>query len=256
MSDISKSSNPELIGGLDVPNPLRYEATLKAANALFMFNSVELTSDCEIPEPPFILASAHRGFSDIVALGAVFRQFGRIQFMAKEELFKNKWIGNHLQQCGTFPINREKLKPEQLQRAQQVLSAPNDSILGIFPEGTVQKGSQVENIKSGFGVLALIGQAPVVVTGIAGPEKFPRLVIPTNMHVHASKVITPPQAKSDYEPGESIFRFGVKNRDAVEHLNQETRLAMEEALAKAHDMRIKPSSSIHFINERLQHKVA
>ena len=52
----------------------------------------------------FILASNHMSFSDPVLLGLCIKR--RLYFMAKIELFKNKFAGALIRALGAFPVER------------------------------------------------------------------------------------------------------------------------------------------------------
>lgn len=54
----------------------------------------------------FVIACTHEGFVDVLALGAGILPF-EIHYMAKKELFANKWIGGFLKRIHAFPVDRE-----------------------------------------------------------------------------------------------------------------------------------------------------
>ena len=53
-----------------------------------------------------IVASNHRSFLDPFVIGALLPWRRQIQFVAKVELFENKWQGWILSRLGAFPIRR------------------------------------------------------------------------------------------------------------------------------------------------------
>ncbi len=81
----------------------------------------------------FVIACTHEGFVDVLALGAGILPF-EIHYMAKKELFANKWIGGFLKKIHAFPVDRENPGPSSIKTPIKLLK--EGKIVGIFPSGT------------------------------------------------------------------------------------------------------------------------
>lgn len=93
-----------------------------------------------------------------------------IHFMAKDELLKipilGKLVFNHL---NAFPVKRGMSDREALRKGLNILK--EDSVLGLFPEGTRSKDGKLQKGLAGAGFFALRSNAQVVPCAIIGPYK-------------------------------------------------------------------------------------
>ena len=107
----------------------------------------------------YVLTCNHYSNMDAVILDLCLVK--KIRFLAKKELFKNKFVSFFLRKFGGFPINREKPEISSFKFAIDVLK--NDKILGIFPEGTRNKTEQaMQDLKQGAITFASRGNADIV----------------------------------------------------------------------------------------------
>ena len=84
-----------------------------------------------------------------------------IFFMAKEELFHNRFFGWLIKTCfGVFPVSRGKGDTTAITTSLSILE--NEHVLGIFPEGTRSKDGTLGNAKSGTAMIAAKAQAPIL----------------------------------------------------------------------------------------------
>jgi len=104
-----------------------------------------------------IAAGNHIHFSDPVFL--YFAQKRQIRYMAKAELFKNKFLGWVCGNYGAFPVERGSADTESLSTAEQMLV--DGKILGIFPEGTRSKDGKVGRGKAGVLLIAHQSGVPI-----------------------------------------------------------------------------------------------
>lgn len=92
-----------------------------------------------------------------------------INFMAKEELFKNKffkWIAGVF---GAFPVKRNYQDIDSVKKSLKILKS--NGALGIFPEGTRKGMAKNAKIKNGAAFIALRTGVPVIPLGIQGTFK-------------------------------------------------------------------------------------
>jgi 1-acyl-sn-glycerol-3-phosphate acyltransferase len=115
---------------------------------------------------PVILAPVHRSFADFGF--TAFCTERKLFFMAKDSLWKNKWLGRLLLYVGAFPVHRESADREALQRAEEVLA--RGQCLVLFPEGTRREGAVIENLMEGATFLSARTGAPIVPIGIGGSD--------------------------------------------------------------------------------------
>ena len=98
---------------------------------------MKVTGQENLPEKgPFIILSNHRSMGDPFVLGVLYEQ-GELQFMAKEELFRNPVVRWYITRMHGFPVKRGQGDLSAMRTAMQVLRDGN--ALGIFPEGTRHK---------------------------------------------------------------------------------------------------------------------
>jgi len=115
---------------------------------------------------PMILASNHRSFLDPFVIGTVARR--PIYYVAKKELFANRFVAWLLNSLGAFPVDRGASDAEMLKTAKAILDR-GDAIL-MFPEGTRIRPGALGKPKRGTGRLVLETGAPVVPVAVIGTE--------------------------------------------------------------------------------------
>jgi glycerol-3-phosphate dehydrogenase (NAD(P)+) len=115
---------------------------------------------------PVIYASNHRSFLDPFVIGTIARR--PIYYVAKKELFANRFVGWLLNALGAFPVDRGASDKEMLATAKAILER-GDSIL-MFPEGTRIRPGSLGKPKRGAGRLVLETGAPVVPVAVIGTE--------------------------------------------------------------------------------------
>ena len=115
-----------------------------------------------------VVIANHMSMHDPVLLMGIFN--GQISFMAKEELFKNKFLAWILKKVGAFPVNRQGNDLKAIKHALKILK--DNKILGIFPQGTRMSSADAEQAKGGAAFMAIKTKAPIVPIAIKGKFKF------------------------------------------------------------------------------------
>lgn len=123
-----------------------------------------------IPEDSgYLIACNHFSYSDPVLLGLAQRR--RMFFMAKAELFRNKFFGNLIKALGAFPVERGAGDGKAIHTAEQFLQEGN--LLAIFIEGGRSKTGELMRPRSGAALVALQTGIPIVpacITVIGNPK--------------------------------------------------------------------------------------
>lgn len=117
-----------------------------------------------------IVAPNHKSDWDPPLIGVAFNT-RIIHYMAKEELFKNPFLGWLIRQFGTFPVKRGAVDRTTIRQALRELKAGNP--LGIFPEGTRIRREGLGRFHSGMASLALMTGTPVVPVAVIGSRWMP-----------------------------------------------------------------------------------
>jgi 1-acyl-sn-glycerol-3-phosphate acyltransferase len=115
-----------------------------------------------------IIAPNHRSMIDIPALGCTTRR--PLRFMAKKELFKNRFVKWYFETNGSFSVDKEGSDPAAVRKAVRYLHG-GDALV-VFPEGKRNKGDTIGELSPGVGFLAVKSQAPVVPVGISGVDSL------------------------------------------------------------------------------------
>jgi len=108
-----------------------------------------------------VLTCNHYSNLDSIMLDVKLKK--RIRYLAKKELFKNKFNSAVLRSLGAFPIDRSKADVKAFKFALGALK--DNKTLGIFPEGTRNKGeddAEMQDIKAGAITFASKSGAPLI----------------------------------------------------------------------------------------------
>jgi len=143
-----------------------YFITKSTAYLLFkMFFSLQVKGLENVPKKgPFIIASNHASNLDPIIIGGVYK--GRIHFMAKEELFKNKFFAWYLRKLSIFPLKRATNDSRAMRETLRRLKAGCG--IGVFPEGSRTDDGNMKEPKVGVSVLSFLTNASVIPCYIGG----------------------------------------------------------------------------------------
>jgi len=152
-----------------------------------------------------ILACNHISNLDPVILGTTTWRY--LNFMAKEELFRNKFMSWYWHQVGAFPIRRGDADFRAVREAIRRLKMGR--LLVMFPEGTRGAADRVKKINPGIGLLVKSSGAPVIPVHIKGTDgALPNSAKWLTFHpvsIHLGEPLTFSKDLSNLEIAESIM---------------------------------------------------
>ncbi len=150
-----------------------YEATWRLVFNVFFKNlyNVKIIGVENVPPTgPVIVAPNHLSNYDPPLVGCALTR--HINFMAKEELFKNPIAARLITWLGAFPVRRGNVDKVAIRHAMQLLK--NGLVLGIFPEGSRQVPGKLGDFHDGAASLAIRMKVPIVPAAIIGSEHMER----------------------------------------------------------------------------------
>ncbi len=132
-----------------------------------LFFRLKVTGQQNIPQDgPFIIVANHSSLLDPIILGVSIKP--KIIFVAAAYLFKIGWLGYLLRKANSIPVQREndiKAIKQSLKILQQ------GGVLGIFPEGGIDRQKNNLPVRAGAAYLATKVGVPIVPIKIKGADK-------------------------------------------------------------------------------------
>ncbi|RKD34521.1 lysophospholipid acyltransferase family protein [Thermohalobacter berrensis] len=105
-----------------------------------------------------IICSNHKSLLDPILVGISLNR--KVHFMAKKELFKNKFFSIILKKLGAFPVDRKNTDLSAIKKSIRILK--EEKVLGIFPEGTRVNNENIKHAKPGVAMISIKSKSPVI----------------------------------------------------------------------------------------------
>lgn len=133
---------------------------------IFYFTKVEGVEN--IPASGgMILCGNHKSFHDPVVIAAFSSR--KLNFLAKAELFKNKFFSWFLHSVGCVPVDRSGGDLKAMRTCIKVLKEENPLLL--FPEGT-RSCKHIDDVKPGAILFATKAGVPIIPVGVSNMKLF------------------------------------------------------------------------------------
>lgn len=167
----------------------------------FVFR-IKVSGQQHIPKKSgFILATNHISYYDPIIVGSWINR--QIYFLAKKELFKNKFFAWILKGTNSLPVRRGGFDRKALELSINVIT--NGNGLTFFPEGTRSKTDNFLDPKPGIGMIAIKAKCPVIPGYIHGSNHLKdcffgkqRLSITFGEHIPSEWLASLPENKESY----------------------------------------------------------
>ena len=168
----------------------------------------------------FILAANHVSNWDPPFLGTFINRI--VNYMGKEELFKNPIMAAICRGLNVFPVKRGAADKNAIKTAVKILKS--DKCFGIFPEGTRSKTGKLGKAESGVSLIAAMTKAPIIPAAIINTEKifssevkFPRLAVVYGEPINFSCSTKDKDAMNDFAQSvmQEIAKLKIVGEDAL-----------------------------------------
>ncbi len=135
---------------------------------IHLFYRINVIGAENIPEGGIIICSNHLSLNDPVLLGVGIKR--HITYIAKKELFKNKFFGLILKNLTAIPIDRST---SDMSAFKTVVSRLKEgAAVGIFAQGTRVKELDTKQAKAGVALFAYKAGVPIVPVCITASYKL------------------------------------------------------------------------------------
>lgn len=157
-----------------------------------------------------VIAMNHISYLDFALVGTAALPVGRyVRFMAKKEIFDNKFAGPLMRGMHHISVDRANGSASFVSALRALR---NHELIGIFPEGTISVSFEVKELKTGAVRLAMGAGVPVIPTIIWGSQRIWTKKVKRNIRrkkVPITVAFGAPlyfDKNSDVEAGEKILR--------------------------------------------------
>ncbi|MBI5972768.1 lysophospholipid acyltransferase family protein [Staphylococcus caledonicus] len=190
---------------------------VKMAKSLYVLGKENIPKDNK-----YVVTCTHESYNEVIMLGVALYP-NEIHYMAKKELFNNKWFGKFLTSLNAFPVNRENPGPSTLKRPVNLLR--ENKTVGIFPAGhrTSVEGAP---LKRGASTIALLGKAPILPAAYVGPKKLQGLITGQAL-IKFGKPIYPSDIPKELKRNEKIDFLTKEIETRTAQLQKELRLIQD-----------------------------
>lgn len=150
-----------------------YSTVITAARLLWLAEGLKFSvSGVEnVPaEGAGVIALNHTGYLDFTYAGipAFLQGRRKVRFMAKKEVFDNKYSGPIMRSLKHIPVDRAQGTASYHQAVEYLRSG---ELVGVYPEATISRSFELKEFKTGAARMALESGAPIIPTVIWGAQR-------------------------------------------------------------------------------------
>lgn len=147
-----------------------YRLVRLSARIVFVLTRVKVSGKENVPATgPMLVCCNHIHIADPPILGLNLPRYP-VYFLAKKELFKNKFVGRVFRGCGTIPVNRNGVSGTGIKLSQSAFE--NGGAIIIFPEGKRNPAATLCQALPGAAYLATTFGVPILPAAILGTENI------------------------------------------------------------------------------------
>jgi len=117
-----------------------------------------------------ILCSNHLSYIDPVMMGLCIKR--QICYMAKAQLFTNKFVTAIVTFFNAYPVNRGAFDRQTIRNSVAILNA--EQIIGLYPEGKRSTDGIIRAGHQGVGLISIMAGSPVLPVAISGSNMIIR----------------------------------------------------------------------------------
>ncbi len=117
-----------------------------------------------------ILCSNHLSYIDPVFTDSCIKR--QICYMAKAQLFTNKFVSAVVTWFNTYPVNRGAFDRQAIRNSVAILKS--EQIIGLYPEGTRSTDGIIRAGHQGVGLISILAESPVLPVAITGTNMIIR----------------------------------------------------------------------------------
>lgn len=206
----------------------RFVAALIIGLSKLLFR-IRIVGAENMPEDgPYVLAPVHRSNLDFaLVVSCAGTGLPRLRYLAKDTLWKGAW-GTLWTALGAVPVHRGSPDREALRACVDILLAGEPLVM--FPEGTRQSGTQVQELFDGPAYVQARTGVPIVPVGIGGSEaampKGAKFIRPRRIVLTVGTPLTAPEKNAK----------GRVPRRAVRARTDELHTVLQELFDTARDL--------------------
>jgi 1-acyl-sn-glycerol-3-phosphate acyltransferase len=134
---------------------------------------IRVTGAEHVPaEGPGVVATNHVGYLDFVFAGYGVREQGRrrLRFVAKREIFDNRYAGPLMRAMEHIPVDRGGDTGQAMAHVEQALR--DGDLVGMFPEGTISRSFVPLRGRPGAARMAVEAGAPLIPGAVWGTQRI------------------------------------------------------------------------------------
>ncbi len=165
-------------------------------------------------EGGFVLAINHKSNFDVILAAVSCPR--PLHYMAKKELFNNKFTAWFFSKVNAFPVDRAGNDLKAVKTALSILKDGN--VLGIFPEGTRVKEGESVDAKAGVSMFAIRAKVPVVPAAIVGEYK-----LFSKLHMIFGEPIYLDEYYDAKPNGEQLLQISAGILDKIKKMDEDTK---------------------------------